>query len=69
MKLPQYQQQTVDEKKAVDERLQELQEFVKTDEFQALPTNEQVQINQQTEVLGTYARIVNDRVQGFPKKG
>jgi hypothetical protein len=60
-----YQQRVVEEKAALDEKVEKLGQFVGTERFCALPEAEQVRMTRQLEVMREYSQILNDRIDAF----
>jgi len=60
-----FQQRVVDEKTELDDKLQKLDAFGRTDFFQTLPPAEQGRLNRQHSVMEEYSRILGERIAAF----
>jgi len=60
-----YQQRVVEEKAALDEKIEKLGQFVGTERFCALPESEQVRMTRQLEVMREYSQILGERIAAF----
>jgi division protein CdvB (Snf7/Vps24/ESCRT-III family) len=62
-----YQQRVVEEKKALDTKLEALEKFIATPaSFGALPGDEQFRLKQQRNAMQAYANILGQRIGAFP---
>jgi hypothetical protein len=60
-----YQQRVVDEKAQLDDRLTKLNEFLASEKREGLPAAEAGRLVAQAEAMGTYSRILGDRIANF----
>lgn len=60
-----HQQRVVDEKEALDEKLNKLVEFFETPIFAALPADEQSRLARQCEHMGKYSEVLGERIAAF----
>jgi len=60
-----YQQRVIDEKKALDEKLDKLVEFMKGDIFVRLDSSEVERLRRQAAVMHTYSAILSERIAHF----
>ena len=60
-----YQQRVVNEKQELDEKLNKLRSFIKTDVCMALPFEDRSLLAQQERVMTEYSRILAERIARF----
>jgi hypothetical protein len=61
----QFQERVVAEKSELDERLEKLDAFGRTELFENLPSEEQGRLNRQHSVMEEYSRILGERIAAF----
>jgi hypothetical protein len=64
--LAPHQQRVLDEKGELDGRLSKLREFFATPTFEALDADERDRLTRQSQVMGEYSLILNERIGAFP---
>lgn len=60
-----YQQRVVDEKRELDEKLDKLIEFVKTDAFKLINSEEQGRLKRQLAIMEQYSMVLSERIVHF----
>lgn len=60
-----YQQRVVDEKTELDGRLEKLNAFLASEKREGLPADEAGRMVAQAEAMGTYSRILGERIAHF----
>ena len=60
-----FQQRVVDERNELTSKLDKLTEFLKSEIFKALPTDEQTRLQKQHAVMNEYANILAERIVHF----
>ena len=60
-----YQQRVVEEKEALDEKIEKLKAFTDTERFCALDEAEQERMTYQLEVMREYSQILGERIAAF----
>ena len=60
-----YQQRVVEEKEQLDEKKNKLGEFLESDEFKAVDSDEQHRLTRQHQVMGEYSKILGERIGSF----
>lgn len=63
--LQPHQQRVVSEKKDLDEKIDKLSVFLKTDIYKGLPGSEQARLNDQFRVMNDYSGILGERITAF----
>lgn len=62
-----HQQRVVDEKTALDEKLDKLKAFIETNPtFNSLPDDERGRLGKQFDVMAEYSSILSQRIAAFP---
>lgn len=62
-----WQQRVVEEKAQLDDRLEKLTAFAKTDTFAQLPVAEQDRLTKQHNIMTSYSLVLEERIQNFAK--
>jgi len=62
-----YQQRVIDEKTQLDERLQKLDAFGRTEAFKALSPEEQGLLNRQHSLMEQYSMVLGERIEMFKR--
>lgn len=60
-----YQQRVVDEKRELDAKREKLGAFKNTDNFTALPWQEQERLNTQSHLMTAYSAVLGERIAAF----
>ena len=60
-----HQQRVVQEKKALDENLKRLNEFLKTETFAGLDDAERHRLQRQSGIMADYSSVIADRIDAF----
>lgn len=60
-----YQQRVVDEKQELDAKREKLGAFKNTDNFAALPWQEQERLNTQGHLMTAYSAVLGERIAAF----
>lgn len=63
--MMEYQQRVIEEKKALDDKLQRLDPFVASNTFKALSLSEQERLNRQLSLMQQYAAVLGERIAAF----
>ena len=68
--MEEYQQRVVEEKNALDEKIQSLEAFMTEDNetFAALPVAEKTRMAHQRDHMEAYSRVLGDRISNFPQE-
>ena len=61
-----FQQRVIEEKAELDDRLEKLDAFGRTDLFASLPDDEQRRLNLQHSLMEQYSAVLADRIAAFP---
>lgn len=64
-----FQQRVVDEKAALDDKIEKLSKFSEGDIFDGLPEAEQVRLEHQIEFMGLYSDVLGERIAAFSADG
>jgi len=60
-----YQERVVEEQKALEEKILNLDAFIRTEDFRAIFQAERTRMEKQLEVMREYSRILSWRIEGF----
>ena len=60
-----YQQRVVDEKTALDEKIEKLESFIETKVFYNLVGDEKYMLTRQLDIMKVYSEILEDRISAF----
>ena len=60
-----YQERVVEEKKELDAKLAKLDTFGRTEQFTALPAEEQGRMNRQHSIMEDYSKVLGERIEAF----
>ena len=60
-----HQLRVIAEKKELDERGNKLDQFILSDQFNAIPAAEQERMKRQLEIMGKYSEVLGERIAGF----
>jgi uncharacterized protein YydD (DUF2326 family) len=60
-----FQQRVVDEKKELDEKIDALESFLQSINFDAVPTAEQMRLKMQHGIMTDYSMILGERIAAF----
>lgn len=60
-----YQQRVIEEKQALDDKLQRLDPFVASNTFKALSLSEQERLKRQLSLMQQYAAVLGERIAAF----
>lgn len=63
--MSEFQQRVIEEKRELDEKIQNIDAFLKTELFLSLPYAERLRINNQAWVMSLYSGILGDRIEAF----
>lgn len=63
-----YQSRVVEEKEQLDERLAKLLEFLQTDTYRALHSEERIRLQLQSVAMQQYLNILKERIAAFIRK-
>lgn len=65
--MKEFQQRVVDEREALDDKLNKLCKFLTSDLFKSLPIEEQDRLRRQHRTMDTYSKILGERIVAFEK--
>ena len=65
--MKEFQQRVVDEREALDGKLNKLCKFLTSDIFKGLPIEEQGRLRRQHSAMDTYSKILGERIVAFEK--
>lgn len=65
MSLQPHQERVVQEKKELDEKIEKLQAFLKTEKFNDIDIDEQERLDDQLDVMQEYSTILLARIEAF----
>ena len=60
-----YQERVIQEKKELDEKLEKLDTFVRSEIYKTLPVEEQNRLLKQYSIMESYSHILNERIVNF----
>lgn len=60
-----YQERVVEEKQELDAKLQRLKDFIDSDAFAQLLSDEQIRMSEQYSIMETYSEILQRRIEAF----
>jgi hypothetical protein len=63
-----FQQRVVEEKRELDEKIEKLDVFIRSEAFMWLTLTEQDQLNRQYSAMDEYSRILGERISGFTER-
>lgn len=61
-----HEQRVVDEKQELDNKTKSLDDFLLTELFHGLPSEEQDRMERQFEIMKKYSEILGERIAAFP---
>ena len=65
IKMQDFQQRVVEEKRELDEKLQKLEPFTITETYKALPKDEQARLVRQCYAMKDYSDVLGERIAAF----